>query len=160
MPNMPRLLLENACYHIMARGNQKQKVFLDEKDCQEYLERVKVYKRKFDFKLYGYCLMPNHIHLVGQIEVAKNLSKFMQGVSLSYTAYFNDKYTKVGHLWQGRFKNKVIAKDRYLVNCISYIELNPVRAEIVNTAYEYPWSSYRERALDDGFFKILDELSL
>lgn len=159
MPKLPRLLVENACYHLIARGNQKQRVFMDEKDYQEYLERVKIYKRKFGLRLYGYCLMPNHIHLVGQIEVAKNLSKFMQGVALSYTLHFNDRYTKVGHLWQGRFKNKVIVKDQYLVDCISYIELNPVRGKKVNTPYEYPWSSYRERVLGNGV-KILDKLSL
>ena len=159
MPNLPRVLVENACYHLIARGNQKQKVFLDEKDFEEYLERLKRYKKKFDFKLYGFCLMPNHVHLVGQIEVAKNLSKFMQGVTLSYVIYFNQKYNDVRHLWQGRFKNKVIVNDRYLVDCISYVELNPVRAEIVNAAYSYPWSSYRERVLDNGY-NLLDEITL
>ena len=159
MANLPRLLVEGACYHLIARGNQKQRVFLDEEDFKEYLIRLRQYKKKFDFKLYAYCLMPNHIHLVGQIEVAKNLSKFMQGITLSYALYFNQQYTGVGHLWQGRFKNKVIAKDRYLVDCINYIELNPVRAEIVNAPHEYPWSSYRERVLDNGF-KILNGLTL
>jgi len=159
MPNVPRLLVENACYHLIARGNQKQRVFMDERDYREYLQRVRIYKKKFDLRLYGYCLMPNHVHLLGQIEVAKNLSKFMHAITRSYTAYFNDKYTKVGHLWQGRFKNKVIVKDQYLVDCISYIELNPVRAKIVNTPYEYPWSSYRERALG-GRVKLLNEFTL
>ncbi len=159
MPNTPRLLVENACYHLIARGNQKQRIFMDEKDYQEYLGRVKIYKKKFDLRLYGYCLMPNHVHLVGQIEVAKNLSKFMHAITRSYTAYFNDKYAKVGHLWQGRFKNMVIVKDQYLVDCISYIELNPVRAKIANTPYEYPWSSYRERALG-GRVKLLNEFTL
>lgn len=159
MPNTPRILVENACYHLIARGNQKQRVFLDEEDFKEYLERLRQYKRKFNFKLYAYCLMPNHIHMVGQIEVAKNLSKFMQGITLSYSLYFNDKYSGVGHLWQGRFKNKIIAKDRYLVDCINYIELNPVRAKIASVPREYCWSSYRKRVLDHGF-NILDELVL
>lgn len=159
MPNEPRLLIENACYHLMARGNQKQRVFLDEEDYREYLDRLKTYKKRFDFRLYGYCLMPNHIHMVGQIEVAKNLSKFMQGVSLSYALHFNDKYAKVGHLWQGRFKNKVITKDQYLIDCINYIELNPIRSEIANAAYEYRWSSYGERVLGNGF-NLLDEFNL
>ena len=159
MPNLPRILIENACYHLIARGNQKQRVFLANEDFKEYLEILRKYKKKFGFKLYAYCLMPNHIHMVGQIEVAKNLSKFMQGITLVYTIYFNQKYTGVGHLWQGRFKNKVIAKDQYLVDCISYVELNPVRAQLVNAAYEYPWSSYKERVLDNGR-KILDRLVL
>lgn len=159
MPNIPRLLIENACYHLIARGNQKQKVFLGEKDYHEYLERLKAYKKKFDFRLYGYCLMPNHVHLLGQIEVTGNLSKFMQGIALSYALHFNNKYAKVGHLWQGRFKNKVIAKDQYLVDCINYIELNPVRAEIVKAPHEYIWSSYKERVLGSGL-KILNKLTL
>ena len=159
MPNLPRVLVENACYHLIARGNQKQKLFLDGKDSKGYLERLKHYKKRFDLKLYAYCLMPNHIHLIGQIKVAKNLSKFMQGISLSYSIYFNGKYSGVGHIWQGRFKNKVIVKDQYLVDCINYIELNPVRAEIVKAPYEYLWSSYRERVLGNGF-KILDEFTL
>ncbi|MFC1699599.1 transposase [Candidatus Omnitrophota bacterium] len=148
MSHVPRILIENACYHLIARGNQKQRVFLDEQDFKAYLERLKYYKKKLDFKLYAYCLMPNHVHLLGQVEPPKNLSKFMQGVTLSYTLYYNEKYTGVGHLWQGRFKNKVITKDRYLVDCITYIESNPVRANLVNAVHEYPWSSYRERALD------------
>ncbi|MBL7084774.1 MAG: transposase [Candidatus Omnitrophica bacterium] len=158
MPNLPRVLVENGCYHLMARGNQKQRIFRDETDFKEYLNRLKHYKRKFKFKLYGYCLMPNHIHLVGQVTNVKDLSKFMQGFALSYTAYFNDKYNGVGHLWQGRFKNKVIVKDQYLLDCISYVELNPLRAKMVNAAYEYAWSSYRERVLGNGF-KLLDELT-
>ena len=161
MPNEPRLLIENACYHLIARGNQKQRVFLKEDDFRGYLERLRMYKKKFDFRLYGYCLMPNHIHLVGQIAIAKNLSKFMHGITRSYTAYFNNGYTKVGHLWQGRFKNKIITKDQYLSDCINYIELNPVRAKVVNAPYEYPWSSYRERVLSDRTkFKILNEIAL
>ncbi len=159
MPNVPRVLVENACYHLNVRGNQKQRTFLVEKDFQEYLARLKTYKNKYDFKLYGYCLMPNHIHLLGQPKQAKDLSKFMQGINLSYTTYFNEKYTKVGHLWQGRFKSKVIVKDQYLLDCINYIELNPVRAGIVNTPSEYPWSSYRERVLDSKS-KMLDQFTL
>jgi putative transposase len=81
------------------------------------------------------------------------------GLRALYTAYFNDEYTKVGHLWQGRFKNKVIAKDQYLIDCINYIELNPVRAEIVGAPYEYPWSSYRERVLGNKT-EMLNEITL
>ena len=91
--------------------------------------------------------MPNHVHLIGQPKELKNLAKFMQGLTRSYTAHFNQRYKKVGHLWQGRFKSKIIAKDGYLIDCIQYIEHNPVRANMVKAAIEYPWSSYREKAL-------------
>ena len=161
MANGRRLVLEHALYHITNRGNQKQKTFIDDEDFREYLLRVRRYKRKYGFSLYGYCLMPNHPHLVGEVKIKENLSKFMQCLTRSYTAYFNRKYKKVGYLWQGRFKNKVIVKDSYVVNSINYVELNPVRAGMVKTPQEYQWSSYRERVLGfnpDG--KILDSLSL
>ncbi|MBN3038966.1 MAG: transposase [Candidatus Omnitrophica bacterium] len=154
-----RVLVENACYHLMARGNQKQLTFREEEDYKEYLQILRKYKVRFKFKLYAYCLMPNHIHLIGQIEAVKDLSKFVQGMHLTYTLYFNQKYSKVGHLWQGRFKSKVILKDKYLIDCLHYIELNPVRRRLVDTPYQYPWSSYRERELGDGF-KILDQIQL
>ncbi len=155
MPSGPRLLLDNACYHIITRGNQKQLIFQDQKDYMEYLDRLRKYKKEYDFLLYGYCLMPNHIHLLGEIKVTQDLSHFMSSLQRSYTAYFNKRYGKVGHLWQGRYKTKVITKDRYLLDCINYIEFNPVKANLVNNIREYKWSSYLERALDGSQEKPL-----
>ena len=156
-----RVILEGVCYHIITRGNQKQNVFIQENDCEEYLKRVKYYKRKYKFRLYGYCLMPNHIHLFGEIGRKEDLAKFMQGVSRSYTAHFNEIYDKVGHLWQGRFKSKIIIKDQCLINCISYIELNPIRTNMVQFPQEYKWSSFAERNLNVAKEKqLLDSLSL
>jgi len=161
MPTGSRLLLANACYHIITRGNQRQQVFCDEKDYTTYLLTLRRYKKRYGFLLYGFCLMPNHIHMVGEPREVKNLAKFMQGLLRSYTAYFNKRYKKVGHLWQGRFKSKIIVKDNYLIDCIHYIELNPVRADMAKTTGDYAWSSYRERILDkktQGW--LLDELHI
>ena len=155
MPSGPRLLLDNVCYHIITRGNQKQRIFREDRDYEEYLSRLRKYKKKHDFLLYGYCLMPNHIHLLGETKVAADLSRLMSSLQRSYTAYFNEKYVKVGHLWQGRFKSKVITKDKYLIDCINYIELNPVQANIVNNIWEYRWSSYNERTLEENEEKLL-----
>ncbi|MFC1699883.1 transposase [Candidatus Omnitrophota bacterium] len=155
MPNGPRLLIDNACYHIITRANHRQRIFYDQKDYIEYLERLRKYKKKYKFLLYGYCLMPNHIHLLGEIRITKDLSRFMSCLQRSYTAYFNKRYTKVGHLWQGRFKTKVITKDKYLLECINYIEANPVKANIVNGIHEYKWSSYLERILGENQEKPL-----
>ena len=161
MPRGARVLLDNALYHLITRGNQKQKVFIEDIDFEKYLKRLRQYKREFKFKLYGFCLMPNHIHLMGEIEQKENLAKFMQCLNSSYSVYFNSKYQKVGHLWQERFKSKVIVKDRHVLDCLNYIELNPVRANMIDTVYQYPWSSYKERNLaEDGNRKMLDELSL
>ncbi|OGX44909.1 MAG: hypothetical protein A3G38_03150 [Omnitrophica WOR_2 bacterium RIFCSPLOWO2_12_FULL_51_8] len=153
--------MEHACYHLITRGNQRQAVFLDKADYQEYLARLCLYKKRHPFLLYGYCLMPNHIHIVGEPHELKDLARFMQGLLRSYTAYFNKRYKKVGHLCQGRFKSKVIAKDRYLIDCIQYVENNPVRANLAKAIGEYHWSSYQERALGSGNGKkLLNEIRL
>jgi len=162
MPSGPRLLLAHACYHLIMRGNQRQTVFLNEIDYKAYLARIRLYKKRHMFLLYGYCLMPNHIHIVGEPRKPKDLAKFMQGVSRSYTAYFNRRYKKVGHLWQGRYKSKIIAKDAYLVDCIQYAEHNPIRAGLSKTAGEYCWSSYQERALglNNSRKRLLNEITM
>ena len=159
MPHIKRILLKNACYHLIVRGNQKQKVFSSKEDCIVYLSLLKKFKHKYSFRLYAYCLMPNHVHLLGEIDNLGFLSCFMHDLNRTYTLYFNKKYNKVGHLWQGRFRSKIIAKDKYLLDCITYIEYNPLRANIVKTLQEYPWNSYLARALgkDD---KVLDSLSI
>lgn len=148
MPRGKRLIRNNICYHIVNRGNQKQRIFLENSDFEEFLKLLKHYKRKFTFNLFGYCLMPNHIHLIIEPREGNQLSKFMQGLSQTYTIWFNKKYIKVGRLWQGRFKSKLIQKDQYLVDCIYYIETNPVRAGLVGSPANYFWSSYKERVLN------------
>ncbi len=161
MPTGPRLLIDNACYHIITRGNQQQEVFLRPQDYETYISVLRKLKRKYNFLLYGYCLMPNHVHLVGEPTITKDLSRFMQSLNRTYTAYFNKNYQKVGHLWQGRFISKVITKDKYLLDCIEYIELNPVRANLVRTAGDYAWSSYKERILSgETKDKLINNLEL
>ncbi len=161
MPRGPRLILDNALYHLIVRGNKKNPIFVEDLDYREYVKRIRLYKKRYDFKLYSYCLMPNHVHLLGEIEKKDNLAKFMQGINLSYAIYFNNRYETAGHTWQGRFVSRVIMKDRYLLDCINYIELNPVRADIVKIPSVYPWSSYKERNLDPVTeCQLIDILSL
>jgi putative transposase len=156
-----RLLIKNACYHIYARGNQKQIIFKNQEDFAFYLSQFKHYKRKYQFLLYGYCLMPNHIHIIGEPMDPRGLPKLIQSLHRSYTAYYNKKYNKVGHLWQGRFKTKLIAKDQYLINCIAYVEQNPMRSNLAKDITEYEFSSYAERNLASSkYFKLVDKLLL
>ena len=155
MPRDARITAENACYHIITRGNQKQLVFKDDRDCQKYLSLLNKYKKHYKFKLYCFCLMPNHVHLLIQVKKQETLNKIMRSLNLSYTLYFNSKYEKVGHLWQDRYKSKIIEKDSYLLECINYIEANPVRASLVSHIDKYPWSSYNFKATPDS---ILDNL--
>ncbi len=145
MPRSARLIIDNSINHIMARGNQKQKTFLDSEDYQKYIEILKHYRCKFWFRLFGYCLMPNHVHLIMKIRNGSELQKIVQGLNQTYTIWFNKKYDKVGHLWQGRYKNMVIQNENYLIDCIEYIEINPVRAGLIKKAASYPWSSCSSR---------------
>ncbi len=142
MPRSARITIEKACYHIITRGNQKQTVFKDPSDYQKYLLLLTRYKNKYKFMLYCFCLMPNHVHLIIEVDKAEQLNRIMRGLNLSYTLYFNFKYEKVGHLWQDRFKSKIIEKDAYLLECIRYIEGNPVRASLVSSIHDYLWSSH------------------
>jgi len=147
MPRGPRILLNNVYYHIVNRGNQNGKIFFEESDFEKYLELLRRYKNKFPLKLFGYCLMPNHIHLILQLKESKDLSKLMQGLTQTYTVWFNNKYGRFGRIWQGRFKSMIIQMDNYFLECIYYVEMNPVRKGLVLSPIEYTWSSYRDRTL-------------
>jgi len=150
MSRIPRLALyaDNICYHIIARGNQKQNIFMEWDDREKYMNILCHYKKKYHFWLYSFCLMANHIHLILEPNNLRGtISQIMQGINLMYCQWFNAKYNKNGHLWQGRFKSYLIQKNEYLMHCINYIELNPVRAGIVESPLEYTWSSYKYRIL-------------
>ncbi len=144
MPRRARVVLDNVLYHVITSGNEKRVVFKDALDYMRYLGMLKKYREKTGFRLYGWCLMPNHVHLL--IE-SNSLSKVMHGISLSYAKYFKYRYKSIGHFWQDRFRSFPIQKDQYLINCISYIEYNPVRAKIVMRPEDYKWSSYSDRVL-------------
>jgi putative transposase len=140
MARKPRIQFEGAFYHIIVRGNQWQDIFLDEADHRQYLERLYRYRNKCGFILYGYVLMTNHVHLL--IETPNDpISRIMQMVNFTYTQYFNKKYGKVGHLFQGRYKSYLCDKDSYLLSLVRYIHNNPVRAGLVEDAGAYAWSS-------------------
>ena len=109
MPRQARLILDDVGYHIITRGNQKQSIFRDETDNKVYLKLISRYKEKYGFKIYGWCLMDNHVHMVIESGL---LGKAMHGINLSYAQYFRYKYKTVGHFWQDRYKSYAIQKDR------------------------------------------------
>ncbi len=142
MARKPRIEFEGAFYHVITRGNQRQKIFRDEEDYGKYLELLARYKNLYKYRLYAYVLMGNHVHLL--VETGKTLlSKILQGINQSYTGRFNRKYGTVGHLFQGRYKAILCDRDSYLLSLVKYIHLNPVRARLVKTPQEYRWSSHR-----------------
>ena len=128
-------------YHVIVRGNQRQKTFLNDRDYQAYLDRLAKYRRKYNYSVHAYCLMPNHVHLLVESS-AHPLAKFMQGLQQSYTQYFNLKHHKTGHLFEGRYKAIICEKDEYLLELVRYIHLNPVRAAIVKNPGQYPYSGH------------------
>lgn len=142
MARKPRIQFEGAFYHVITRGNQRQKIFRDEEDYRRYLEILARYKDLYKYRLYAYVFMNNHVHLL--IETSKTpLSKILQGINQSYTARFNKRYKTVGHLLQGRYKAILCDRDSYLLSLVKYIHLNPVRARLIKNPEEYPWSSHR-----------------
>jgi REP element-mobilizing transposase RayT len=142
MARKPRIEYEGAFYHVITRGNQKQKIFKDPSDNQKFLEILASYKQRFHFQLYAYVLMSNHIHFIIETKDTP-LSKIFQGVNQRYTMYYNRKYKTVGHLFQGRYKAILCDRDRYLVALLKYIHYNPVRANMPEGLNKYPWSSYQ-----------------
>jgi putative transposase len=157
MPRTKRFFMNNSVHHVIVRGSQKQNVFLNDEDFLKFYHLLWKYKNRFLSKIYAYCFMSNHAHLlIDPGESQASLSKLMHGLAMSYALYFKYKYNKCGHIWQNRYKNFLVQKDDYLINAISYIEYNPVRANICSRAELYPWSSYRARVLGENN-KLLDK---
>lgn len=140
MPRGPRILFENAHYHVTDRGNAKLPIFADFDDRLQYLSLLDKIKTEFGVLVPAYALMTNHIHLY-MVTPKANLSEAMFALNNSYSHYFNKKYNRTGHLFEGRFKYKLIQCDPYSLALARYIHLNPVKAGLAKTAEEYPWSS-------------------
>jgi len=155
MARRPRIEFEGAFYHVITRGNQRQKVFKDKDDFLKYLEILFNYKIRYKYFLYAYVLMNNHIHLLVETQETP-LSKILQGINQSYTTYFNRKYKIVGHLLQGRYKAILCDRDEYLLSLVKYIHLNPVRAKIVKFPDKYQWSSQHSYIKKTDGINIID----
>jgi putative transposase len=143
MPRKPRFLLSQTYYHIINRGNNRDIIFKENDDYLYFLELITRHKKEHQFNLFHYCLMPNHFHFLIQTGDATGFSVFIKKISLSFYYYFKKKYNLVGHLWQNRYKSQPVGKDEYFIQCGKYIELNPVRADIVNHPKNYAYSSYK-----------------
>jgi putative transposase len=142
MPRPLRLEAEGAVYHVIARGNERKAVFRDDRDRQAYLDRLVRCRERFGLRLLAYCLMGNHLHLAVERGPVK-LSRVMLAVQSGYTQWFNRRYGRVGHLFQGRYKSFLVEKDRYLLALLRYIHRNPLEAGLVKHAEQYEWSSDR-----------------
>jgi len=146
MPRIGRLVVEGYPHHVVQRGHNRSVVFASPEDFERYLSDLRELKETFGVRLYAYCLMTNHVHLLlGPRESPAALGAFMKALAGRATRYRNRLEGRSGTLWESRYKSSLVQAESYLLACCRYIELNPVRARMVASPQAYPWSSAKER---------------
>ena len=155
MPRAPRIQDAGHLHHVISRGNDRQALFRSPDDFRQYIDLLSEFRKQYPVCIYNFCLMDNHVHLLIEPLAEGNLSKFMENVSKQYAKYFNKKYNHVGHVFQGRFKSFLIQREKYLIACSRYCDLNPVKAKMVIDPKDYPWSGYKTLAYGkEGALKL------
>ena len=147
MPRRARLTLPGVPLHVIQRGNNRSACFYADEDYVRYLRHVKELAQRFGCALHAYVLMTNHVHLLLTPENTESASLLMKHLGQRYVQYINRKYKRSGTLWEGRFRSCLTQSEEYVLACYRYIELNPVRAGMVQRPGEYRWSSYGANAL-------------
>lgn len=159
MPRIARGIGDGFVYHILNRGNSKQKVFHKDKDYEAFIRLMKEAKERYPIKLFAYCLMPNHFHMVLKPVYGKDLSRYMQWLMTSHVRRYHSHYRTSGHIWQGRFKSFLIQEDGHLLIVLRYVEGNPVRAGLTTSARDWGWSSHKE-ALGERARSLIDDIPI
>lgn len=142
MARLPRLVVPHQPHHVLQSGNDRQVIFRDADDHITFLSWLREAARQFRVTIHAYVLLPDRFQLLVTPADAEGLGRMMQWIGRHYVPYFNNKYQRAGTLWQGRYKATVLEPSRYFLVCSRYIELGAVRAGIVASPLEYPWSSY------------------
>lgn len=142
MARLPRLTLPGYPHHIIQRGNNRQMIFADTQDFATMMALLAENAHKFAVAVHAYVLMDNHFHLLATPATAEALPLMMQAVGRSYVRYFNQRHARSGTLWEGRYRSTLIETERYLLACMVYIDLNPVRAGMVAQPGAWQWSSH------------------
>jgi putative transposase len=142
MARLPRLTVPGYPHHIIQRGNNRQPIFGDRADYELLLGLIDEHARKQQVAVHAYVLMSNHLHLLATPETVEGIPQLMQAVGRRYVRTFNLRHARTGTLWEGRYRSTLIQAERYLLACMVYLDLNPVRAGMVADPAEYPWSSY------------------
>ena len=142
MARLPRLTLPGHPHHVIQRGNNRQAIFADPADYETLLALLEEHAGKSSVAVHAYVLMSNHFHLLATPETEQGIPQLMQGVGRRYVRYFNQRHARSGTLWEGRYRSTLIHAERYLLPCMVYIDLNPVRAGLVAEAAQYRWSSH------------------
>lgn len=142
MARLPRLTLSGYAHHVMQRGNNRQAVFLSSGNYQFFLTLLEEQARQFGVAVHAYVLMPDHFHLLATPTTDDGLPNMMQAIGRRYVRHFNDEQMRTGTLWDGRYRSTLIDADPYLLHCMVFMDLNPVRTGLVSRAHDYGWSSY------------------
>lgn len=142
---MGRVVIPEYPHHIVQRGHDRKAVFATECDYHYYLDTLATFKGEYGVEVYAYCLMTNHVHLLLAPCDYKGLGQLMKRLAGRQTRYRNKLERRTGTLWESRYKSSLVDAEEYLLSCVRYIELNPVRAGMVADPGDYPWSSYRAR---------------
>jgi putative transposase len=152
MPRILRAVVPGLPHHITQRGNGRQNVFISDEDRQLYLDLLRRHAERYDLRIWAYCLMPNHVHLVAVPDRINSLARVMGRTHAEYARYFNLKRRRSGHLWEGRYFSCPL-EDLHLRRAMAYVERNPVRAALVSEAADYRWSSapLHVRGQEDGW---------
>ena len=147
MARLPRFSVPGQPQHVIVRGNNRCAIFRADADYRFYLEKLHLAAAKHGCVIHAYVLMTNHVHLLVTPREAQSLGKTLQMLGRYYVQHYNYRYQRTGTLWEGRYKATLIDSEAYLLTCMRYIELNPVRAGMAAHPSDYPWSSYRRNAL-------------
>lgn len=143
MARQARLTVPAHPHHIIQRGNDRQLIFRDQFDRERFLTLLGEHSERLKVAVHAYVLMDNHFHLLLTPDTAEGIPQMMQAVGRSYVRYFNMRHGRTGTLWEGRYRSSLIETEKYLLVCMAYIDLNPVRAGMVSEPAEFPWSSHR-----------------
>ncbi|MGD8312577.1 MAG: transposase [Gammaproteobacteria bacterium] len=143
MPRRARLTIPGIPWHIIQRGNNRSACFYSDEDYLFYLSTLEEQARKYGCAIHAYCLMTNHVHLLITPERTESAGQVMKHLGQRYVQYINRTCRRSGTLWEGRFRSCLVQEENYLLTCYRYIELNPVRANMVDHPADYRWSSYR-----------------
>lgn len=146
MPRKIRFYLPGLPVHAVQRGHSREAVFYEDADYRAYLGWLREAAERYHCAIHAYVLMANHVHILAAPRDSQGISRMIQYVGRRYVPYINYHYGSSGTLWEGRYKASLVHDDDYLLTCMRYIELNPVRADMVNHPREYRWSSYRANA--------------
>ena len=143
MPRTARKISKTRIYHIMIRGINRQNIFMDDEDKIMFLEKLKTIKQRSRCLIYAYCLMNNHVHLL-LAETDEAIGSIMKRLGSAYAFWYNQKYDRVGHLFQDRYRSEPVDSEAYLMAALRYIHQNPVKAKISSNCLNFRWSSYRD----------------